>query len=240
MHRSSTARRLPYASDSDEQIKATLLNNPANKESEIFARGDAIAAHLLKWLAPLRFAEARDEEDRKAAYRLRYQAVLEEGMADPANFPAGMESDVYDADAIQIIGWDEIGPIASCRLVFPAPGRRLPLEDVFGPIGAGSDRMVEWGRVTVDSRLRGTGGRIFMGLAARGWIAMRARGLTTAIGVTPERLVQLFRALGFPLAVIGSPRTHWGDERVPILCDGPQAVQALERLWLAKDEELSP
>jgi N-acyl-L-homoserine lactone synthetase len=216
------------------------MKDPWKRESDIFARGDAVAKDLLAWLYPLRFAEAADEGEREAAYRLRYRAVLDERMEDPARFPQGMEYDEYDSDAVQILGWDETGPIATCRLVLPAPDRCLPFEKVFGPVARATGPMVEWGRVVVDSHLRGQGGRIFMGLAARGWLSMRSRGLSAAIGVTPERLIRLFRALGFPLVVLGPPRVHWGEERVPILCEGPVAVQTLEHMWFDRDDGRTP
>jgi len=221
-------------------MKGIHMEGPLKRESDILDRGDTVATDLLEWLDPFRFAEAADEEERKAAYRLRYRAVIEERMEDPECFPLVMEYDEYDSDAVQILGWDETGPIATCRLVLPAHDRSLPLEKVFGPIAQAIGPMVEWGRVTVDSRLRGQGGRIFMGLAARGWLSMRLRGLSTAIGVTPERLVRLFHALGFPLVVLGPPRVHWGDERVPILCEGSMAVQSLERMWFARDDGGGP
>jgi N-acyl-L-homoserine lactone synthetase len=200
-------------------------------EAEILARGDAVAMALLRWLEPLRFAEAADERQREASYRLRYKAILEVGMEDSARFPAEMERDEFDSDAVHIVGWSGAEAIATCRLVFPSPHRPLPFENVFGPLCDAPGPLVEWGRVTVDSRLRGEGGRIFMGLAARGWLAMRSRGLSTVVGVTPEPLVALFRALGFPIVVRGAPRRHWGVERVPIICAGPVAVEALEHLW---------
>jgi len=153
------------------------------------------------------------------------------GMEDPARFPEGMERDEFDADAVHIVAWSGAEAIATCRLVFPLPHRPLPFESVFGPLGDAPGPMVELGRATVDSRLRGEGGRIFMGLAAQSWRAMRSRGLSTVVGVTTERLVALFRALGFPIVVSGAPRRHWGEERVPILCAGPAAVEALESLW---------
>jgi N-acyl-L-homoserine lactone synthetase len=216
------------------------MKRSPGSDAEVLARGDGVAADLLAWLAPLRFAEAATEQEREAAYRLRYRAVLDEGMEDPARFPDGIERDEFDPDAVQLLGWDEAGPIATCRLVFPSPRRSLPYEGVFGPASQAAGPMVEWGRVTVDPRLRGEGGRIFMGLAARGWLSMRSRGLTTAIGVTPERLVLLFRALGFPVIVLGAPRVHWGVERVPILCRGAAAVQALEHLWQSRHEPPAP
>lgn len=70
-----------------------------------------------------------------------------------------------------------------------------------------------------------------MGLAARGWMAMEARGATVAIGVTPERLVVFYKTLGYPLTVLGPPRLYWGEQRVPVLCEGARAVAAIGRLW---------
>jgi N-acyl-L-homoserine lactone synthetase len=208
-------------------------------EAEILARGDAVARALLRWLEPLRFAEAADERQREASYRLRYKAILEVGMDDSARFPAEMERDEFDPDAVHIVAWSGAEPIATCRLVFPLPHRPLPFESVFGPLRDSPGPMVEWGRVAVDSQLRGEGGRIFMGLAARGWLAMRARGVCTVVGVTSERLVALFRALGFPIVVRGAPRRHWGVVRVPILCSGPAAVESLEHLWGMRESSRS-
>ena len=206
------------------------MPDPGPVPGEVLERGDALAGRLLAWLEPLRFAPAGGGPEREAAYRLRHQAVAEVGMADPAGFPDGMERDAYDEDAVQVLAWDGPKPVATCRLVFPAAGRPMPAEEVFGPIPE-AEGAVEWGRVTVDSALRGEGGRIFMGLAARGWFAMRARGRSTAMGVTPRRLVTLFRALGFPVTVLGEPKVHWGVERVPILCRGPEAVDVLGHIW---------
>jgi N-acyl-L-homoserine lactone synthetase len=87
------------------------------------------------------------------------------------------------------------------------------------------------GRVAIDRARRGEGHRLVMGLAARGWLAMEARGATIAIGVTPERLVAFFSRLGFPITVLGPPVVYWGEERVPILCDGARAAVALGQLW---------
>jgi N-acyl-L-homoserine lactone synthetase len=205
-------------------------------EAKIHERGDAVAASLLAWLAPLRFTEAEDEGEREACYRLRHRAVLDAGMEAPTALSRGRERDEFDADAVQVLGWDGTRPVATCRLVFPSPLRGLPLESTFGEIAPDASQTVEWGRVSVDPQLRGEGGRILMGLAARGWLSMRSRGLSTAIGVTTGRLVALLRALGFPIVVIGPSRPHWGIERVPILCEGRVAVATLERLWSTRDE----
>jgi hypothetical protein len=66
---------------------------------------------------------------------------------------------------------------------------------------------------------------------------MRARGYEAAIGATPKRLIGLFDALGFTVELLGAPRTYWGEERFPILCDGRPAVARLEQQWSARNDQ---
>jgi N-acyl-L-homoserine lactone synthetase len=195
------------------------------------AMGHAVAADLLSWLSPLRFDEAASESERREAYRLRYRAVVECGMDTADRFPDGLESDEHDAAAVQVVGWDGDQAVATCRLVFEQSGRPFPLETEFDLTLPSRERTVEWGRVAIDSGRRGEGHRLMMGLAARGWMAMEARGATVAIGVTPERLVAFLSTLGFPLTVLGPPRMYWGEERVPVQCEGARAVVAIGQLW---------
>jgi N-acyl-L-homoserine lactone synthetase len=195
------------------------------------AIGRAVAADILDWLCPLRFDEASGETERREAFRLRYRAVVEGGMDRADRFPDGLEQDDHDVDAVQLIGWDGDQAVATCRLVFGQSGRPFPLETAFALTLPSRERTVEWGRVTIHSRRRGQGHRLVMGLAARGWLTMEALGATVAIGITPERLVAFFTTLGFPLTVLGPPRVYWGEERVPILCEGVQAAAALGRFW---------
>jgi N-acyl-L-homoserine lactone synthetase len=199
---------------------------------DLFEVGDTIATDLLASLAPLHFSEASDDRERKASFRLRYRAVVERNMSAVDNFPDGMECDEFDSDAIHIIGWDGDRSIATCRLVLPVPGRTFPSEKAFGLRIKGSKRAVEWGRVFVDPDYRGKD--VFMGLAARGWLSMRAFELTAAIGATPERLVKLFDSMGFTVTVLSPTRLYWGEKRCLIFCDGRSAIPSLERLWCAR------
>ena len=59
----------------------------------LLAAGDALAAHLLDALSPLRFEEAADDGDRRVGYRIRYSAVVERNLASPNQFPEGEERD---------------------------------------------------------------------------------------------------------------------------------------------------
>jgi N-acyl-L-homoserine lactone synthetase len=195
--------------------------------------GGALAADLLARLQPLRFVEADGAADREAAFRIRYRAVIAVGMASADLFRDETECDAYDEGAVHVLGWDGDTPVATCRLVFPVPGRPLPLETAFALSIADPDRVVEFGRVAIDSKYRGEGHRLFMGLAARAWLSMQKRGFTRVVGVTPERLVQFLRGLGFPLTVLGPPTMYWGEERYPILCDGVVAAGIIGETWEA-------
>jgi N-acyl-L-homoserine lactone synthetase len=193
--------------------------------------GDAVARDLLTAIAPLRVDEARDERERSAGYRLRYAAVVERGMASADAFPDGQERDEYDDRAVQIVGWHDDCAIATCRLVLPQAGARLPVEAVLGRDVPGSDSMVDFGRAVVDPSWRSGDHRVFMGLVARAWLSMRARRFTTLLAVAPARLVELFRSIGFTVQVLGEPRVVWNEERYPMLVDGREAAPSLARHW---------
>jgi N-acyl-L-homoserine lactone synthetase len=200
------------------------------------AAGDGLAAALLAELEPLRFAEAAGAGECEDAFRLRRRAVVERGMVPDRPLVDGLERDEFDAGAVQILGWDGDRPVATCRLVLPAAGRALPVVTAFGLSVPDPARVVEWGRVVVDPGYRGDGHSVLMGLMARGWLSMRARGLTTVVAATSGRLVELFRTLGFAVTVLGPPRAHWGEERVPILCEAAAAVPHLARQWGTRGE----
>jgi N-acyl-L-homoserine lactone synthetase len=193
--------------------------------------GDAVARDLLSAIAPLRIDEARDERERSAGYRLRYAAVVERGLASADAFPGGEERDEYDDRAVQIVGWDGERAIATCRLVRPVAGARLPVEAVLGRDLPGSESMVDFGRGVVDPSWRRGDHRVFMGLVARAWLSMRARGISTLVAVAPAHLLELYRQIGFTVQVLGEPRVVWNEERYPILVDGRETARSLARHW---------
>jgi GNAT superfamily N-acetyltransferase len=200
------------------------------------ALADAIATTILASLQPLRFDEVDAADGREACLRLRYRAVLEMRMAPAEWFPDGLESDEYDAGAVHILGSDAGRPIATTRIVLPTPGRLLPVEAAFGLRVSSPSQTVELGRLVVDPDYRGDGHSVFMGLAARAWLALSTRGYTTVAGATPARLVALIEALGFTLTALDAPRRYWGEERWPIVWTIGPAVGKLERFWLAGDD----
>src|SRR5574337_912778 len=62
-----------------------------------------------------RFTLAADDAARACAYRLRAQAVIDQGWASAETLPGGLEHDAYDAHAIHVLGWDDDMAIATGR-----------------------------------------------------------------------------------------------------------------------------
>lgn len=218
-----------------DEAPTPATTNEAVDPADPLAAGDAVAAKALEALAPHRFAEAADDDERRAGYQLRFDAVIERDLASVSLFPDRLECDEFDRRSTHIIGWHGDEAIATCRVVFPAPGEPLPVEQAFGITIPGAETMVDWGRVVVAPAHRGNDTTVFMGLAARAWLSMRARGFKTAVGATPPRLVELFVDLGFAVTILGPPQIHWGELRHPILCDGPTTVPGLAQQWNDND-----
>ncbi|HUP73315.1 MAG TPA: hypothetical protein VM282_09720 [Acidimicrobiales bacterium] len=86
---------------------------------------DAVVRQLL-CSSPFRYSVAENAAEREIAFRLRYRALVEQGWRAPADDVIEVEEDEYDARAIHVVGWDDITPIATGRIVLP-PGL-LPTE----------------------------------------------------------------------------------------------------------------
>jgi N-acyl-L-homoserine lactone synthetase len=194
---------------------------------------DGLVAPVLTWVAPLRFDLARTPAEREAVYRLRYQVVIERGWGSPAWWPDGLERDADDADAVHVVGWDGSRPVATNRLVFPRPGRRLPTEAAFDLVVAPVGQVVDWNRTIV---ARGAGGgahRAVAGLLARSWQATRAEGYHAVCGDFAPAVVRLYRLIGVHVEPLGPPQPYWGEERAPIRLDLLRSAPALAA-WFAR------
>lgn len=205
----------------------------ADERQGILASGDAVVNGVLSSLAPLRFAEAADDREREHAFGIRYRAVVERGLAPADRFPDGLERDEFDSRAIHVLAWDGEAPVATCRLTLPVAGTPLPIERNFGITIEQPEVTIEVGRMVIEPGYRGEGHGMLMGLASRGWLCMRARGLTEVVASTPPRLVALFDALGFVVRVLAPPRVHWGEERTPIYCDTLGTIPRIQQIWTA-------
>lgn len=177
---------------------------------------DALVADILGRCG-YRFTIAADGTARSLAYRLRCQAVLEQGWAGADEFPDGLERDAYDEDAIHILGWDDEVVIATGRLVLPP--QRLPTEDMCGMTIEPGGRVVDVGRMAVARSHQSHRHAVFLALLARLYSEVRQRGYAAGCGLVSARARSLMRLLGLPLQVLGEERLHWGEMRAPVRFD---------------------
>jgi GNAT superfamily N-acetyltransferase len=212
------------------------MNQPTVERDATLAAADALAADLLSQLQPMRFVEAVNEREREEAFRLRYRAIAELGLASLQEYPDGLDCDELDADAMQILGWDGDTAVATLRIVQRSDGRALPVESAFSLDLGSVASVVEWGRLVVDPNYRGDGHSVLLGLAARAWLSMRSLGYTTAVGATSKQIISLLEGIGFAITVLGPARMYLGAERYPILCEARTSVTRLERHVRANSE----
>jgi GNAT superfamily N-acetyltransferase len=177
---------------------------------------DALVADILGRCG-YRFTVADDEAARRLAYRLRAEAVIDQGWAGPDDLPDGLEHDAYDAHALQVIGWDDELAIATGRLVLP-PGP-LPTEVLCSLRIEPHGRVVDVGRMTVARSHRSHRHGVFLALLARLYAEVRQRGYAAGCGLVSARARALMRLLGLPLEVLGDERQHWGEARAPVRFD---------------------
>ena len=181
---------------------------------------DRLSERLLGAVPGLRVDVARSAAELAEAYRLRYEQVVGHGWAGRDALPDGAERDAHDDAAVHVAAWDAGELVGTVRLVLPAPGRLLPVEEAFGieiePRGA----VVEVGRlVIVESRRGDEAHRAWGALFARAWLATRERGFTLLGGAASPGLVERLRAVGLPFEILGPAVPYWGQLRHPVRLD---------------------
>ena len=174
---------------------------------------DALVADILGRCG-FRFTIASDDEDRAQAFRLRAQAVIEQGWARADELPDGLERDAYDDHAIHLLGWDEGVAIATGRLVLPP--HPLPTEDLCALTIEPRGGVVDVGRMAVARSHQSHRHAVFLALLARLYAEVRQRDYAAGCGLVSARARSLMRLLGLPLEVLGDERSHWGELRVPV------------------------
>jgi N-acyl-L-homoserine lactone synthetase len=190
---------------------------------------DRLAEELLAQSAPMRFDVARSPVDLEAIYRMRYRCAIEQGWCAASDFPDGLERDRYDDYALQIAAWATAKVLGTNRLVFPAAGRRLPTEEAFDLEIEPRMGAVDVGRLVVDpSYRRDPLRRVAGGLIARSWLETRARGFDVQVGVMSRNTLELWRARGLEVVVLGAARRYWGENRYPIRIS---ATSAMAERW---------
>jgi hypothetical protein len=173
---------------------------------------DALVSRMLS-RSPFDYRVAADDSEREIAYRLRAEAVLDRGWCTPEDLPDGMERDGYDDRAIQVVGWDGQVPMSTGRVVLP-PG--LPTEDACGIVVEPRGEVVDVGRMCVARSHQGLEHAAFTGLMCRLYLAMRENGFGFACGMMSAPARSLVGLLGLRLEILGPPRAHWNESRVPV------------------------
>ena len=186
---------------------------------------DALSRRLLAAAEPLRVAPTAGRVELDAVHRLRYAHVVEHGWSRPEQHPDGLERDAYDERAVQIAAWEEDRLAGALRLVLPAPGARLPVEDAFDldvePRGA----VVDVGRLLIATGHRGDPAhRLWGALFARAWLEVRARGFAVLAGTATADFVARYQAVGLEFELLGRARSYW--ERSAIRCGSTPAATA--------------
>lgn len=202
-----------------------MENVPTQRTLQILSEVSAIALVLAE---PVRFRVANTAREREAAFRLRYDAVMEHGWAKPEDYTDKLERDEYDDMAVHIVGWDGEIAVATTRLVFPHTGHLLPIEAAFDLQIEPHGRVVDMGRVVVAPLYRNKEKRILGALLAAAWNEIVARGFIEACGAfATEPLIRLYRSMGFTITPLAPPRQYWGGERIPIHFDVTASAEAL-------------
>jgi len=197
------------------------------------ARLDALASLAVSWVAPIHFRVAQTEQERQAAYHLRYQAVIEQRWLQPADLPEGREHDEFDDQAIHILAWDGETPVATCRLVLPAAGLALPTEIAFDIQAEPAGEVVDAGRFVVARAYSSQEHLLLACLLARTWLELRLLGYTRCCAAFASRgMLRVFSRMGFRYQVLAPPRFYWGCERYPLLFDVARSADTLVKNWL--------
>jgi N-acyl-L-homoserine lactone synthetase len=192
---------------------------------------DAIAAHFIASAAPIHFSVAQSPSELEAAYRLRYEVVIDQGWARPEKFLSGLEQDVYDAQAVHLLGWDDQKAVATTRLVFPTTGKLLPTELEFELSVEPRGKVVDGARAIVARAYSDYQHRIFAGLLGYTWFEIQARGLCYLCAAAAPAMIRLCRGIGYHITVLGPARQYWGEKRYPIRFDVPESVPTLLERW---------
>jgi N-acyl-L-homoserine lactone synthetase len=195
------------------------------------AIADAIASHFIASAAPVRFNVARSPAEREAAFRLRYDVVVNQGWAEPQKLLNRLEQDDYDAQAIHLLGWHDHNLVAATRLVLPSADRRLPTEVEFDlsvePLG----RVVDGARAIVARAYSDQQHRIFAGLLGCTWFELQTRGFCYLCGAAVPAMIRICRSIGYQITLLGPARPYWGEMRYPIRFDVPESVPTLLARW---------
>lgn len=181
----------------------------------------------------VRFTLARTPAERAAVHRLRYLTCIEQGWLRPEDCPDGLERDRYDEHALHLVGWVDDVLACTTRIVLPAPGRSLPLQDICPVLDLGpTDRLVEVDRTIVAPAFRSKEHHVFMALLGRVWLELTARGYDRVCCFLATGMVGLYRRLGFEVTLLGPACDYFGEARYPACLEVLASSAQLARIHL--------
>jgi acyl carrier protein len=216
-------------------LAARAERNTASRDDLLRTTVDRRAAEAVAAAAPVRIAIAASPAERDAVYRLRYQHVIQAAWATPEELPDERERDSFDGRAVHIVAWSDDQVVGTCRLVFPDPTERLPVEEVFELVVEPPRSAPTLDRLLVEPGHRG--GALTGALLARAWQELRLRGFESASAIATEPVMRLLRGIGLELTVLGGPRLYWGEERYAVLCAPSDDLIARDEFGLSAGSE---
>jgi N-acyl-L-homoserine lactone synthetase len=192
---------------------------------------DNLSRGFIESVDTIRFDIARDNQQREAVYRLRYQVIIDRGWAQPGDFPDGMEHDHYDEKAIHIVGWDGNSLATTSRIVLPEASLILPTEEAFNIQIEPRGQVADMGRQIVARDYSSIKHKVFAALLAKTWLVIRSRGYSLVCGDFSPAVMRLYRIMGFDVKQLGPSKEFWGEERAPIVVDIAKSMMALVERW---------
>ena len=211
--------------DFERQMPSTVLN-----EHEILIKS-------LECTKPLRFAVAASSTELEAVYRLRYQVVTERAWGQAEDFPDGLERDEYDSRSMHIVGWDGDRLAASTRIVLPAPGYLLPVEEAFDVSIAPLGQTAEIGRSIVARAYSTIHHHVFKALLVKAALEAWALGMTHLCGTHTRSMIRLERMIGCRFTSVGDKKPYWGEERYPYLFSLEEIAARVAERWYREMSE---
>jgi len=179
-------------------------------------RVDRAAAEYVRRIAPITFRLAVSETELRAAFRLRYEAVIDQGWGRPAEFPDGIEREIADDKAVHLVGWSESRPVTNCRLILPRGGSLLPIEKAFDLRVEPCGQVAQIDRVCISRDMGGRSVALMWTLLSAAWLELRSRGFSVVVGLNSVAMTRLYEHIGLGCEVLAPARSWWSEERYPV------------------------
>ncbi|CAN5856413.1 hypothetical protein BH20CHL4_BH20CHL4_15340 [soil metagenome] len=203
-------------------------------EVDAAMRLDRASDVYLQRVSPIILHVAETEAERRDAFSLRYEAIVDQGWERPEAFPEGIEREELDDHATHVVGWLNGQAVANTRVILPQPGRLLPVERDFGiriePFGS----VAELDRTCTSRQTIVRADTLLLALVSACWQEVRRAGFSTITGRLSPGMLRLYRAVGIEHDILGPAQVSWNEERYPVRFSATNATERfydrLERL----------